>query len=799
MSTSLSPFSFGTKAETLERLSGLLTKCQVPPFYYFFVSGWRDDPDRIIGDLISNFGEDEVIVRSSALSEDGKNSAMAGAFLSVPSVFVDNRDMLTKAIESVISSYQIDNNGDNPKNQVLVQVMTRNVSMSGVLMTQDLNTGAPYYVINYDDESGRTDTVASGTGYCNRTLLVHRDSWRLLRSKRFLILLEAVEEIEKAIGSSFLDIEFALDKDDELFLFQVRQITTQGSWSPEIGVSINETLSHLKSIVSDRFKPLPGIRGSRSILGKMPDWNPAEMIGGTPRPLALSLYRYLITERAWRVARRQMGYAEPPGMPLMLSLGGQPFIDVRLSFHSYLPEGLPPAIGDKLVDAWLDCLEANPHLHDKVEFDVAATTLAFDFDARVSAQFPNVLEDKELKVFRNSLHRLTGDLIAGQVASVDSQLAKIEELTRKREALLEAHSKPSIALVSALLEDCVEFGIIPFSILARHAFIAKSFLQSLVNRNVLTDEDVACFHQSIPTVASDLIDDLERFFKEEISSDEFMKRYGHLRPGTYDILSFRYDSRKDLLDSPSNIHSLGEGRVPFELTDSQEQKISALLLEHGYSIGSGELINYFKAAIQGREYAKFIFTRNVSDSLEMIASWGDENGLGREELSYLGIHEILDSLAVSERQPFNQYFREMAEKGREEHQITNALRLPLLVSEPSDFVIVPLLVDQPNFITSKSIQGETLHLEGSDIDLAEIDNKIVLIESADPGFDWIFTHPIKGLITKFGGANSHMAIRCAEFGLPAAIGCGEQIFDRSTRSKMIEINCADGLILSLEG
>ena len=37
-----------------------------------------------------------------------------------------------------------------------------------------------------------------------------------------------------------------------------------------------------------------------------------------------------------------------------------------------------------------------------------------------------------------------------------------------------------------------------------------------------------------------------------------------------------------------------------------------------------------------------------------------------------------------------------------------------------------------------------------------------------------FFHKIKGLITKYGGANSHMAIRAAEIGLPSVIGVGEK-------------------------
>ena len=72
--------------------------------------------------------------------------------------------------------------------------------------------------------------------------------------------------------------------------------------------------------------------------------------------------------------------------------------------------------------------------------------------------------------------------------------------------------------------------------------------------------------------------------------------------------------------------------------------------------------------------------------------------------------------------------------------------------------------------------------------------RIVIIERADPGFDWIFTQNIAGLVTKFGGANSHMAIRCAELDLPAAIGCGEQIFDRLLRASAIELDCSKGIV-----
>ena len=76
----------------------------------------------------------------------------------------------------------------------------------------------------------------------------------------------------------------------------------------------------------------------------------------------------------------------------------------------------------------------------------------------------------------------------------------------------------------------------------------------------------------------------------------------------------------------------------------------------------------------------------------------------------------------------------------------------------------------------------------------KIYNKIVMIERADPGYDYLFTYSILGLITKYGGANSHMAIRCAELSIPAVIGCGEIMFERYSNSTIINIDSSNKLI-----
>ncbi len=82
---------------------------------------------------------------------------------------------------------------------------------------------------------------------------------------------------------------------------------------------------------------------------------------------------------------------------------------------------------------------------------------------------------------------------------------------------------------------------------------------------------------------------------------------------------------------------------------------------------------------------------------------------------------------------------------------------------------------QPNFVTQLAVQADGR--EPSDPD-GDVEGCIVLIPSADPGYDWLLARGIAGLVTMFGGANSHMAVRAAEIGLPAAIGVGELRFEQ---------------------
>ena len=156
------------------------------------------------------------------------------------------------------------------------------------------------------------------------------------------------------------------------------------------------------------------------------------------------------------------------------------------------------------------------------------------------------------------------------------------------------------------------------------------------------------------------------------------------------------------------------------------------------------------------------------------------------------------ALLSVEAEDGREFFREKIHSARSRHVLAQSIRLPQLLGDPTGAYIAPFQVSRPNLITKKTVSADAIYLNSdSNIDDLDLFEKILLIESADPGFDWIFAHSIAGLITQFGGANSHMAIRSAEFALPAAIGCGLKLFEELRDASIIRLDCSSGLITKI--
>ena len=134
--------------------------------------------------------------------------------------------------------------------------------MSGVLFSHELASGAPYYVINYDDVSGTTDSVTSGVGeYSNRTLYIRRKG-KSIRSERFKSLISAVIELEEALKTNHIDIEFAMNDKLEPILFQARPLTGTTKWDFEQLEKSDSLIASTKSDLENALKSVPwNLRG----------------------------------------------------------------------------------------------------------------------------------------------------------------------------------------------------------------------------------------------------------------------------------------------------------------------------------------------------------------------------------------------------------------------------------------------------------------------------------------------------------------------------------------------------------
>jgi hypothetical protein len=160
---------------------------------------------------------------------------------------------------------------------------------------------------------------------------------------------------------------------------------------------------------------------------------------------------------------------------------------------------------------------------------------------------------------------------------------------------------------------------------------------------------------------------------------------------------------------------------------------------------------------------------------------GEGVGLSRDDLSHLDVETVLAG-----RPPA--HWRAEIERNRDAYRVTERVRLPPLIRDPDEAWSFELGAGHPTFVTRKSVVAPTV--AGDALRKDHCAGRIVMLESADPGYDWIFTHRIAGLVTLFGGPNSHMALRASELGTAAVIGCGETRYRAWSRARVLEIDAA---------
>lgn len=774
-------YRFSTKANTLLLLHDKLHHAFVLDIVVFTVGEFISSQSIILNKIQSAFFNQTIIIRSSAKAEDGDHRTLAGHFKSVLNVDSRNSEEVIVAINKVISSYACENYYKTKlyRQQIFVQrqVQADEIEIAGVAFSYDPHSQAPYFFINYES-NGSTDAVTNGS--CSKSIYLYRNYGEYIYPWDQLI--NALKEIEKIFSCKKIDVEFAVLKDKRIIIFQARKLNTRNRFP---------NLDSYDKLIKKSFT---SIKNCNDIFSDMSFWNPAEMIGREPHPLDYSLYANLITNKAWNEGLVRMGYSFVDS-PLMIQIGNHPYISIRKAVNSLLPNCLSEGIKDLVVKHCLDYIRENPSSHDKIEFEVVHNCAYLGLKEDLRTAYNYILSNAEITDYYNALYNITRDLILNYSNTKTLDLyslnnLRIEQLRFKTifsntegvYEILEAVNKHIKAISSYISSQ--------FAFHARCAFISKKLLNSLVDAGYMSGDDLNEFISNIPTIVTDFLDDMGN---SKVNEEELADKYGHLRNSTYDILSKKY--------SDIGINKLRGYNLSKRNGGSNNIKISTFLepLSGFFSCQISEIKNFIISSIQMRELLKFEYSRSVSLILDSISVLAKKLSLSLDEIAFVSLDDLLKINPKSSNEQLSSKLKNIAKHNEYRYKKYHLLLYPSVITGLFDCYAIKVYSDRPNFITNKTIVADAIlctdKMLNENIDNLDLNNKIVILEKAEPGNDWIFSkYKIAGLIAKYGGAGSHMAIRCLEQGIPAALGCGERIFRYISESMKVLLDCKNEIV-----
>lgn len=790
-----------SKADVLKNLYGKLKYSRVEKMRIVTGGEFETDPYSMAKDIGGEFGAGKIVVRSSSSNEDGMNTSNAGHYESVLGVDPGNPEEVMRAIREVLESYKCDLD-DVTDEQVLIQTQVESISYSGVIFSRELKKNRPYYAITYDEDS--TDAVTSGRG--GKTVYILRNAHEDSLPEHWYALIRAMRELEGVFPDYPIDVEFAVDEKNAVTIFQVRPLAA--SIRAEKCSISDEEIFAAADRACQKYREIGDLLGEKNtILSDMAFWNPAEMIGENPHPLDYSLYREIITSSAWNQGLSYIGYKEVDG-DLMYKLGNKPYISLRKSFLGLMPDDVDDRLEKKLLEYYNRKLIADPTAHDKIEFEIAFSEYDFATEDKLRELETQGFTREEIQDLSDSLFNLTNNAICNFNRNRMKDLRALNGLRVHRENTrsnwLMAHNDVITLLqyFVQLIESIKHYGTPKFARQARLAFISKAISRSLVYRGLFTDKDIDDFMMSIYTVASEYDSDFQDLVDGRITRVTFDEKYGHLRSGTYDITCDTYAHREfDLSKGSAVARKQRQTIEQLKHTSLDMVKMLDALEDIGFYVELKEFVDFLRDSMEEREYFKFEFTKTLSLAIDILIDIGDKLGISKEDMAYLEVTDI--QLAVSRPAgEIKENWLRIIEKNKKVFETDSMLIFPDVVYSPGQLGCIEVWEARPNFITSECVTGEVVLLENYENedheDIADVAGKIVVLPKADPGYDWIFAKGIKGFITKYGGVASHMAIRCAEFNIPAAIGCGDCIYSFVEKQICITLDCAKGKIMEGE-
>ena len=187
--------------------------------------------------------------------------------------------------------------------------------------------------------------------------------------------------------------------------------------------------------------------------------------------------------------------------------------------------------------------------------------------------------------------------------------------------------------------------------------------------------------------------------------------------------------------------------------------------------------NFAKLSIKGGRDQNLYFTKYINEIFISIKKLSKkEIKINANDFEYISIYTLLNSYNNLKVAKLKHEIKYEINQNKKMFNISKMIKLPDVITSLKDIYFNYETLAKGNFVTLKKVSGKIKILNKSTIE-RKINglNDLIILSKCDPRYDFIFSHKIKGLITKYGGANSHMSIRCMELNIPAIIGMEKNI------------------------
>ena len=730
--------SYGNKAKNLEYVAKN-TDIEIPYFKEIYLNDLNN-----IENIVDSFSQ-KIMIRSNSSSEDKEYSSSAGKYLSIGPIERNDLETIKKSWEMVVDSYEEQDN-----QSVIFQNYIENAKSVSVLTSYKVGSDSAYRTFStyYGSE---TDAITSGKYSEINNFFMHR-SFDILPKKyeKYNVYLKIITQLEDLFKNKQLDIEMVLDKNNSPQLLQVR---------PLMGKKLNkESIFEEKDVIDRNLKNYKKLNkttadrfGTNQIYSNMSDMNPAEMIGKKPDNIAFGLYKFMFTDTTWNIQRGEFGYRKYSGGKLMELFNNVAYINVNHSLNSFLTRNLQKESCEEIINYQLNKLKENPHLHDSIEFDISRSSYVFDTVEEFSKEYKNIISPSEIIKWHNDLIQIDTQ----NKSTLEKNKKIILSTFSKLDKSFEYSKKENIKLIRDTMA-------LPFTHHSRLGFVYFAQLNSLLEKEVISEDQKKLLLLSVNSISTKMKADAYEVKIGKKTLEGFLDVYGHIRAGNYNLLSSNLKNNLNFTESLINNSEqpLEDNILPKDIYTNIEEyfTINEIPLE------ASAWIDMFQEGISTRENSKFYYTKGIDGILNEIS---EKNTSDRE------LFDLLDI--------------EFNEENTSDMRLKNVL-MPDLITSNEDFYFYEEMSKNGNYIGQGTVIGDVLLIDNEANRPNNLDNKIVVIPAADPGWDWIFNYKIKSLVTKYGGPNSHMAIRCAEHNIPAILGVGENNFTVISNSKSLKID-----------